>query len=389
MYNFDEIINRLGTDSLKWDSIKNIYKIDDLLPMWVADMDFKIVPEIEAAVNKRAKHMTYGYTIPDDTYYNSIINWNLKRNNYEIKKEWIKVSPGVIPSLKAAIYGFTEIDDKILIQTPVYPPFHNSVKAAKRQLVTNPLIFDGEKYIIDFDDFEEKIKSGVKLFIISNPHNPIGRVWTNEELEKMVDICYENNVKIISDEIHSDIIYSGYKHSVLNTISQNAKNISIICASPSKTFNIAGLCSSYVIIENEVIRKQMWEAMSCFGVDSINLFGITAGKAAYEYGETWVDEMVEYVENNAEFVCKYIKEKLPKVKTYKPQSTYLMWLDFKDYNMNQFDLMQKIVYEAHVVLNSGTDFGNEGYGFVRLNIGCPKSMIKTCIDKIASVFENN
>jgi len=386
MYNFDEIINRQGTDSLKWDSIKNIYKQEDLLPMWVADMDFKIAPEVAEAVMNRANHMTYGYTIPGKTYYDSIIKWNIKRNNYEIKKEWIKVSSGVIPSLKAAIFGFTEKEDKIIIQTPVYTPFYNSIKSAKRQLITNPLKFDGEKYIIDFVDFEEKIKSGVKLFILSNPHNPIGRVWTFEELKKIVDICYKYNVKIISDEIHSDIIYKGYKHWVLNTVSENAKNISIVCASPSKTFNIAGLCSSYVIVENEVVRKQMWESMSNIGIEMINLFGITAGETAYNYCEIWADEMVAYIEKNAEFVCEYMKEKLPKVKTYKPEATYLMWLDFREYKLTQTELMQKLVNEAKVVLNSGTEFGEEGYGFLRLNIGCPKSMIKTCVDRIADVF---
>lgn len=389
MYNFDEIINRRGTDSLKWDSIKNIYKQDDLLPMWVADMDFKIAPEIAEAVMKRANHMTYGYTIPGKTYYDSIINWNIKRNNYEIKREWIKVSSGVIPSIKAAIFGFTEKEDKILIQTPVYTPFYNSIKSAKRQLITNPLKFDGEKYIIDFDDFEEKIKSGVKLFILSNPHNPVGRVWTFEELKKIVDICYKFNVRILSDEIHSDIIYKDYKHCVLNTVSENAKNISIVCASPSKTFNIAGLCSSYVIVENEVVRKQMWESMSNIGIEMINLFGITSGETAYNYCETWADEMVAYIEKNSEFVCEYMKEKLPEVKTYKPEATYLMWLDFRKYKLTQTELMKKFVNEAKVVLNSGTEFGDEGYGFVRLNIGCPKSMIETCIDKIADSFSFN
>lgn len=389
MYNFNEIINRIGTNSIKWDSIKNTYKRDDLLPMWVADMDFKIAPEISDAVLERARHMTYGYTIPGTEYYDSIIKWNKKRNDYDVKREWINVSTGVVPSIKAAIFGFTDKYDKILIQTPVYPPFHNSVKAARRELVINPLKYDGEKYIIDFEDFEEKIKTGVKLFIMSSPHNPIGRVWTHGELEKIADICYEYNVKVLSDEIHSDIIYKGQKHIVFNTVSENARNISIICQAPSKTFNIAGLCSSHVIVENEVVRKQMWEAMSSLGIDSMNIFGIVACQAGYTHGEQWLDEMIQYVENNAEFACEYIKEKLPLVKVYKPESTYLMWLDFRDYNISQNNLMQKLVEEAKVVLNSGTDFGDDGYGFVRLNIGCPKSMIKKCIDQIANAFKFN
>lgn len=388
MYNFDEIINRIGTNSLKWDSIKNKYKQENLLPMWVADMDFKIAPEIAYAVIERANHMTYGYTIPSTEYYNSIIKWNKKRNDYDVKREWIKVSPGVIPSIKAAIFGFTNECDKILIQTPVYPPFHNSVTSAKRELIINPLNYDGEKYIIDFDDFEEKIKSGVKLFIMSSPHNPIGRVWTRIELEKIADICYEYNVKVLSDEIHSDLIYSGHKHTVFSTVSEKAKNISIICQAPSKTFNIAGLCSSYTIVENEVIRKQMWDAMASIGIEMVNLFGIAACEAAYSHGELWLEEMIDYVEKNADFACQYINKKLPKVKCYKPEATYLMWLDFREYNMNQHDMMKKLVEEAKVVLNSGTDFGTDGYGFVRLNIGCPKSSIEQCIDQIAEAFNN-
>lgn len=388
MYNFDEMINRIGSDSIKWDSLKNTYKQDNLLPMWVADMDFKIAPEIADAVIKRAEHLTYGYTFPGKGYFDSIIKWNKMRNGYDVKKEFMKVSPGVIPSIKAAVFGFTQENDKVLIQTPVYPPFHNSVKLAKRELVTSSLKFDGEKYIIDFYDFEEKIKSGVKLFILSNPHNPVGRVWTHEELKRIADICYEYNVKVLSDEIHSDIIYKGKKHIVFNNVSEKARNISIVCQAPSKTFNIAGLCSSYVIVENEVIRKQMWDAMSAIGIELINIFGITACEAAYTNGEKWLCEMLEYVEKNAEFTCAYMKEKLPLVKTYKPESTYLMWLDFRSYNLNQTDLMKKLVEEAGVVLNSGTDFGDDGYGFVRMNIGCPKSMIKKCIDQIAEALTN-
>lgn len=389
MYDFDKIIIRKGTNSIKWDMIAKKYNNDQLLPMWVADMDFEIAPVITEAIKKRAEHMTYGYTFPSDEFYESIINWNKKRNNYEIKKEWMTVSNGVVPSIKAAILGFTEKGDKILINTPVYPPFHHSVLDSKRELVTSPLVFDGKKYNIDYDDFESKIKGGVKLFVLSNPHNPIGRVWSKEELEKIVDICYENNVKILSDEIHSDIIYAGNKHVVINTVSEKAKNISIVCAAPSKTFNIAGLSTSFVIVENEVVRKQMWDTMTSMGINSVNLFGLTAGEAAYANGEKWLDEMLEYLEGNADFVCSYIHEKLPYVKVFKPQSTYLMWLDFSKYNMAQAELMNKLVNEAHVVLNSGADFGEEGNGFVRLNIGCPRSMIKQCLDQINEAFNNN
>lgn len=386
MYNFDEIIDRRGTNSLKWDSITKKYNQDNLLPMWVADMDFKIAPEITDAVIERAKHMTYGYTFPGEEYHESIIKWNKKRHGFDIKKQWIAVSPGVIPAIRAAIYGFSDANDKILILTPVYTPFHNSVKEAKRELITSSLVFDGEKYNINFDDFEEKIKSGVKLFIMSNPHNPIGRVWTKEELIKIGDICFKYNVKVLSDEIHSDIIYKNKKHYIFNSVSENASNISILCQAPSKTFNIAGLCTSHVIVENEEVRKQMWMAMSSIGIELVNIFGIVSCQAAYTYGEQWVEEMVEYVEDNADFVCEYMKEKLPLVKTFKPESTYLMWLDFRAYNLKQEELMKKLVNESRVVLNSGLDYGADGIGFARLNIGCPRSMIKECIDRIANVF---
>ncbi|NLJ58910.1 MAG: pyridoxal phosphate-dependent aminotransferase [Tissierellia bacterium] len=386
MYDFDKVIKRVGTNSYKWDMVAREYDRDDLLPMWIADMDFEIAPEIIQAVKKRADHKTYGYTYPSDNFYDSIIKWNEKRNSYHVKREWMNVSTGVVPSIKAAIYGFTEKEDKILIQTPVYPPFHRSITQAKREIVTSPLIFDGNNYTIDFQDFENKIKSGVKLFILCNPHNPIGRVWTKEELSKMTDLCYENNVKILSDEIHSDIILKGYKHTVINTVSEKAKNISLVCQSPSKTFNIAGLSTSFIIVENEVLRKQMWDSAAALGIDSVNLFGLTAVEAAYTYGEKWLDEMLLYIEANGEFVVNYIKEKLPKIKTYKPQATYLMWLDFRACNLSQGDLMNKLINGARVVLNSGTDFGEEGQGFVRLNIGCSKAMLKECLDRIYHEF---
>lgn len=387
MYNFDNVIERRGTNCIKWDTVLKKYNDDNLLPMWVADMDFEILPEISKAVEQRARHLTYGYTYPSDEFYESIIKWNMKRNNYEIKKEWMNVSIGVVPSIKAAIMAFTDKDDKILINTPVYPPFHHSVIDLKRELVTSSLTFDGEKYNIDFEDFEKKIKSGVKLFIFSNPHNPVGRVWTREELEKITDICYENNVKILSDEIHSDIVFKGKSHVVINTVSEKAKNISIVCAAPSKTFNIAGLATSYIVVENEVIRNKMWEAMSSMGISSVNLFGLIAGEASYNYGEQWLEEMVLYVEENADYVLSYAAEKLPGVKVYKTEGTYLMWLDFRSFGLSQTDLMNKLIKEAKVVLNSGTDFGQEGLGFMRLNIGCPRSMIKVCIDRIADTFE--
>lgn len=387
MYDFDRVVKRLGSNSHKWDMIKTKYDRDDLLPMWVADMDFEIAPEIIEAVKKRADHMTYGYTYPSGSFYDSIIKWNEKRNSYHIDREWMNVSTGVVPSIKAAIYGFTELGDKILIQTPVYPPFYDSVTRSKRELVTNPLIFDGENCNIDFEDFENKIKSGVKLFILCNPHNPLGRVWTREELTKMVDICYENNVKILSDEIHSDIIFSGHKHIVLNTVSDKAKNISIVFQAPSKTFNIAGLSTSFMIVENEVLRRQMWDFADSFGINSVNLFGYTAAEAAYTYGEKWLEEMLKYLEDNADFVVNYLREKLPQIKTFKPQATYLMWLDFTSYNLSQNDLMNKMIEEAGVVLNSGTEFGEAGRGFARLNIGCPRSMIKESLDRIYSEFK--
>lgn len=387
MYDFDKIVKRTGTNCFKWDRITSIYNKNDLLPMWIADMDFEMEPKIAQAVKDRASHLIYGYTYASDNFYDNIIKWNKKRNGYAINKEWINVSIGVVPSIKAAIFGFTDIDDKVMIQTPVYPPFYHSVTKAKRKLIKNPLIFDGEKYNIDFNDFEKKIKTGVKLFILSNPHNPIGRVWTAEELNKMVNICYENNVKILSDEIHSDIIFKGYKHTVINSVSHKAKNISIVCQSPSKTFNIAGLSSSFVIVENEVVRKQMWDSMDSVGIDSVNLLGLTAFEAAYTHGEKWLEEMLEYVEGNADFTVDYIRDKLPQIKIFKPQATYLMWLDFRNYKLNQQELMNKLINGAKVVLNNGADFGEDGKGFVRLNIGCPREMVKECLDRIYSEFK--
>lgn len=371
---------------MKWDCNKRYFGVDDILPLWVADMDFEVCPEIVKAIQQRANHFTFGYTKPGEQYYKSFINWNKKRNNYDIKKEWILNVSGVIPAFKAAIYAFTEIGDKVLIQTPVYPPFHKSVNVSGRKLVKNSLQFDGEKYQIDFDDFEKKIKDGVKLFVLCSPHNPIGRVWTKDELAKIVDICYLNNVIIASDEIHSDLVFEGYKHIPTAMSSENAKNITITCMAPSKTFNIAGLKSAAIVVENDELRDKIDKALKVFGQEGVNIFGYTAFEAAYTYGERWLEELLVYLQNNIIFVNDYIKTYIPKIKTFKPEGTYLMWLDFSEYGLTQNELVNKLVKEAKVGLNNGLTFGDEGIGFMRLNIGTPKSILEEGLYKIRKVF---
>lgn len=371
---------------MKWDYNNKYFGEDDILPLWVADMDFEVCPDIVKAIQQRANHLTFGYTKPGEQYYKSFIDWNRKRNNYYIEKDWISNVPGVIPALKAIIYACTEIGDKVLIQTPVYPPFHKSVNASERILVKNSLQFDGVKYQIDFDDFEKKIKDGVKLFVLCSPHNPIGRVWTKEELAKMVDICYQNNVIIASDEIHSDLIFEGYKHIPTAISCENAKNITITCMAPSKTFNIAGLKAAAIVVENNELRKKTDKAINVFGHEGVNIFGYTAFEASYTHGERWLEELLVYLQNNIIFVNDYIKTYMPKINTFKPEGTYLMWLDFSEYGLTQNELVNKLVKEAKVGLNNGITFGDEGIGFMRLNIGTPKSILEEGLYKIRKVF---
>jgi cystathionine beta-lyase len=373
-YSFDEIIDREGTACVKWDLRDKVFGNPDLLPMWVADMDFKTPDFITNAIIQRASHPVYGYSYRTEGYYTSIINWMQSHHGWTIERDWISFSPGVVPVLFMATLAFTEPGDKVLIQTPVYPPFFDAVQKNNRQLVFNPLILKNNRYEIDFEDLDQKLPE-VKMMIISNPHNPVGRVWTKDELLEIGRLCLKHKVLLISDEIHCDLVFNAYKHIPTAGLSPEISDNTITCIASSKTFNTAGLSTSNVVASNKELREKLDKVIQSVHIDSGNLFGAVASEAAYAHGEEWHKRLIEYLENNVDLVRSFLSEKLPAIKLIEPEATYLLWLDFRELGMSQPELIKFLIHEARLGLNDGTAFGTDGIGFMRINIGCPKSML--------------
>ena len=385
MYNFDKLVDRKGTECIKWDMMDKVYG-HEVIPLWIADMDFEILPELQEAMIKLASHPSFGYTAAAPAYRENIIKWNKERNGLEITGEEILPVPGVVTAIAFALNALTKEGDKVLINTPVYNPFASTIKGLNRELVTSSLKCEGAKRVMDFEDMEAKMKDGVKMMILCNPHNPIGRVWTKEELTQLVDLCAKYNVYLFSDEIHSDICYGGHKHCSILTVSEKAQEIAFCAMAPSKTFNIAGLKSSMFIIKNPEIREKVSAGVNAFHI-GIDLFAYKATEIVYGYGAQWVDELNEYLYENAKFVTEFCETQLPKVKTFVPEGTYLMWLDFSAYGLSQDDLMNKLKDEANVGMNSGATYGDEGVGFARLNIGITRDQLKKAMEQIKAAFD--
>ncbi len=385
-YNFDEEIGRIGTNSIKWDFTDKFLGVKNILPMWVADMDFKAPEPVISAIKRRARHGIYGYTGRSDSYYDAIINWVKIRHNWEISRRWLTDSPGIVAGLALSILTFTKPGDKIVIQPPVYTPFFDIVRENGRQLVLNNLKLENGRYKMDFDDLKNKIDSGTKMLILCSPHNPVGRVWTEEELFTLGDICDKNDIVILSDEIHSDIVYSGHKHIPIASISPDMAARTITFIAPSKTFNIAGLLNSAVIIPNEKLYNDYVNKMHAMGLHLGNLFGIEATEACYRHGEGWLEELIIYLEDNLSYLIDYFNKNIKNVKIIIPEGTYLVWLDFRATGYSA-DKVNKLLREkARIGLNDGRVFGPGGEGFERINIGCPRSMLKEGLERIKSVF---
>jgi len=381
-YNFDKSINRLGTSSVKWDYLERVFGNKEVLPLWVADMDFEIPQPVIDTVVKRAQHGIYGYTEKPASFYASIANWMKKRHGWHINNEWITVCPGVVPALCFSVLSFTEPEDKVLLQSPVYHPFFSSIKDNGRIVVNNQLRQENGKYVMDFEDLEAKLRSGVKVMLLCSPHNPVGRVWSKEDLEKVGELCAKYNVVIISDEIHSDLIYSSCTHIPAASISEELAARTVTCIAPSKTFNIAGLSASAVIIPDNALRQKFNGTIKRLGIEMSNLFGITALEAAYTNGEEWLDQVLEYMEDNIDYLVRYFNTRIPQIKVSKPQGTYLVWLDCRELEMNQKDLVNFFINKARVGLNDGAAFGAGGEGFMRINIACPKSLLEEALNRI-------
>lgn len=385
-YNFDEIIDRENTNSLKYDALEMFFGSADVLPLWVADMDFRTPDFIVDALKDRLQHEVFGYTFRPDSYYQAIINWMKLRHEWEVKREWISFSPGVVAGLTFGIEAFSKPGDSVVVQPPVYFPFFDSVKGTKRKMIANPLKIENGRYTFDLEDLKAKITPTTKLLLLSNPQNPGGMVYRRDELEALCEICLENKIMIISDEIHSDLIYKGHLHIPLAKISEEVAQNCMVLMAPSKTFNVAGFASSVVFIPNKRSLARYERAIGVGHLHMGNIFGSIALETAYSKGHDWLDQLLEYLWDNYLYLEEFISQKLPRVKIMKPESTYLIWLDFRDYGMNNQELSEFATKKAKVALNDGGRFGQGGDGWLRINIGCPKSTLKEALDRLAEAF---
>lgn len=388
MYNFNEKINRKNTDCLKYDFAKERGYPEDLLSMWVADMDIRAPKEVNEVIVNIAELGIYGYTDAKENYYETVKSWFFNNYDWKPETEWFVKTPGVVYAIATAIRAFTNENDSILIQPPVYYPFAMTIKSNNRKLVTNPLKYDNGNYSIDFTDFEEKIRNNdVKMFIFCNPHNPVGKSWNKEDIKRLGEICLENEVIFVSDEIHCDLVYEGKKHHTFLSIDERFKKNSIVCTAPSKTFNLAGLQVSNIFIPNRELREKFKYEMSSGGVSQLNCIGIKAAKAAYQYGYDWLKELKKHLIQNIDYVDKFLKARLPKIKLIRPEGTYLIWLDFSETGLTDAQIEDKIINEAKLWLDGGSMFGEEGEKFQRINIACPINTVKEAMKRIESAFK--
>jgi cystathionine beta-lyase len=385
--NFDEEINRYKSNSLKYDFKNDKRKPDDVLPMWVADMDFKCCDEILNDMHRKINHGIFGYSKNDENYFNAIKNWYSTNFNTELKQEWLITTPGVVFALATAVKIITNENDYVLINNPVYYPFTEVVEDNKRKIISSNLILIDNHYEIDFNDFENKIKQyKIKLFLLCSPHNPVGRVWTENELDKIIEICKRYNVFIVSDEIHSDFVWKGNHICLLKY--ENYQNNIILCTAPTKTFNLAGLQVSNIFIPNAEVRQKFQLELWNTGYSLINIMGLVACQSAYEKGQKWLDELRDYLLENINYVDTFLKENLPKIKLIYPEGTYLLWLDFNGANLSDDRIEELMLNEAKLWLDNGKMFGETGKGFQRLNIAVPRRKLKYALENLKRVFKD-
>jgi cystathionine beta-lyase len=393
-FNFDVQIDRKNTASFKWDWCNQIFGTNDLLPMSIADMDIPVPPQVVEAIKKRADHPVFGYTIRMDSFYESVANWMNKRFNWDIKKEWIVSTPGIVPALSFAVFSYTQPGDKILIQPPVYHPFFDAIACNGRFLVENPLKeihYENEPgkiyYEIDFDDLENKLND-VKMMILCSPHNPVGRVWSKSDLERIGKLCKEKGVLIISDEIHADLIYRPNTQIPFGSLS-DFNDISLTCMAPSKTFNVAGLCASVIIIPNDNLREKYSQTMWSCGINLGNTFGNVVLETCYNECEEWLDNLMIYLDECRQMIKDFISNELPMLKIAQSEATFLTWIDFRALNFKSHEeLEQFMINEAKIGMDTGSKFGAQGEGFMRLNFGCSKNTIMEALNRLKTAINN-
>ena len=385
---FDRIIDRKKTRCLKYDFAVKRGMPEDVLPLWVADMDFETSSYIEDALTERVQEGIFGYSDVQTPYFEIIRDWMIRHHDWEPQEKWLIKTPGVVFALAMAVKAYTDPGDKVLLQQPVYYPFSEVITDNGREVVSNDLVLteDGT-YKIDFADFEQKIiANGIKLFLLCSPHNPVGRVWTKEELEKIGDICVKHGVTVVSDEIHNDFIWEG-THTVFACIKKEFADISVTCTSPSKTFNLASMLISNIFIPNQILRRKFRKEMDRAGISQLSVLGLVATEAAYAHGDEWYAAMKNYVRDNIAFARAYVEENLPGVRMIDTQGTYLIWLDFRQTGLTVEQLDHKIIYEAGLWLDSGKIFGKTGEGFERINVACPRAVLQEALDRIRGILQ--
>ncbi|MDD3716533.1 MAG: PatB family C-S lyase [Candidatus Marinimicrobia bacterium] len=380
-------IDRYNTDCLKYDAVENVFGTRDVIPLWVADMDIPAPKAVRKALIRRVRHPVYGYSLHNKCFYESIIKWLEQRFDYHVEKEWITCTPGIVPAINIAIMALSEPGDEIIIQPPVYPPFFSAVTDQHRTLVSNPLKEKEGRYEMDFEDLESKISKKTRMLILCNPHNPVGRVFTRKELSRLGDICRKNNIIIVSDEIHADIVYKPNKHIPIASIDKKYADITITCMAPSKTFNIAGFATSEIIIENEEVRREFRRITQILHICNGNILGDAALIASYRHGRQWLKELMELLEHNIDFVISFARDYIPSLKILRPESTFLLWLDCREWGLSQKELNDFFIHEAKLGLNDGKSFGDCGEGFMRMNIGTCTCTLKKAMKQLQTAAE--
>lgn len=386
-YEFNERTMRRGTLSYKWDQGQTLFGDDEVLPLWVADMDFKCSPAIIQAVTERAAQGIYGYTIRTKEYLNAITGWFQRRHGWNVDESWLTDSPGVVPSLSLAVQSLTEPGDEIILQSPVYNPFYDVIQRNGRKLAESPLLLKKGRYEMDYEKLETLMSGGAKLLLLCSPQNPGGRVWTKEELVRLGDLCVKYDVKVIADEIHCDLILPGHQHFPFASLSEQFAERTITCLAPSKTFNMPGLSTSFTVISNPRLKRRFDERIHALSIGSVNFFGPPATIAAYNESEPWLDALLTYIAANQEFAISYLSDHLPALVPVRSEGTYLLWLDCRSLGLDSKELKQLMYKEAKIAFNEGSIYGHEGEGFLRINLACPRDLLAEALDRFASAVK--
>lgn len=381
-YDFDKIIDRTDTESLKWVYPRKVLKVGDAIPMWVADMDFEAPPAVVAAIRRRAAHGIFGYPLVPPSFWQAAIDWLGRRHGWEVRKDEMAMTPGIVPALNYSVRAFTKPGDGVIIQTPVYFPFYHAVENNGRRVVRNPLRFDGRRYTMDLEDLERKLDEGGRMLILCSPHNPVGRVWTRDELEALGRLAVERDLLVISDEIHADLVYGGHRHHVFAALSPELAERTVTCIAPSKTFNIPGLSTAVVIASNPKLLEAFKDETERAGFELGQVFGIVGFEAAYAHGEDWLDELLPYLEANIDLMEKFLAERIPGIRLIRPEGTYLALLDCRGLGLEPAALNDFFLKKARVYFSDGAMFGEEAAGFVRINFGCPRTLLVEALARI-------